>query len=57
MYTSLCCSDLVLHMNDVSTHISGKKHKSNLSASTSSISLTAIFQPQVSEVHVQAEAH
>ena len=43
---------------DIAAHISAKKHLSNLSGSTSSSrSLTSIFQSQVSKVQIQDEAH
>ena len=42
--------------NDVTTHVKGKHHKEMATASSSSRSITSMFNPKVSESAIKAEA-
>lgn len=56
---TLCCSDFTINhggRNDVTTHVKGKHHKEMATASSSSRSITSMFNPKVSESAIKAEA-
>lgn len=55
----LCSSDFsIAHggKHDVTTHISGKQHKQNASAASSSGTLSSMFQAQLCDSQIEAEA-
>ena len=54
-----CYSDFTINhggRNDVTTHVKGKHHKEMATASSSSRSITSMFNPKVSESAIKAEA-
>ena len=56
---NLCLSDFsIAHggKNDVTTHINGKQHKLNASAASSSGTVSSMFQSQLSDSQIEAEA-
>ena len=54
----ICLSDFsVAHggRNDVTTHVSGKRHKESASAASTSRSVASFFKPQVAQNVIEAE--